>query len=145
MLWGVGLLFALKYVIKQETDEQLLDAKDALQVQLAQLDSLPSSIVVLDNVIEISPLVVFTPFEQYSDTLLWNDMEVEHQLSFRKFTYHDNINGKPYRISVNKSKLDTEEMMTTIVLTVFGILALLLLKHQFVYPISFFKNLATIL
>jgi len=122
-----GLFLALRYVMHLETDERLQDEKKALHHQLAVMDSLPSSIVILDNVIEIDPIPQFSPYEVYSDTLIWHQMESEHPMSFRKITFHDEINGKSYRISLNKSVLDTEEMLTTIVLAVIGILIFLLL------------------
>lgn len=126
ILWAAGLFFALKFVLSRETDERLRDARMALNIQLSEMEKIPSSIIVLDNVIEIQPIPKYSVFETFSDTLIWNAMEVEHKMSFRKFSYHDEINGKAYRISLNHSILDTEEMLTTIALTAFGILALLL-------------------
>ncbi len=127
ILWGVGLFLTMRYVISHETDERLKDAKKALFGQLTKMESVPDSIVLLDNVIEINPISEFTPFEQYSDTLIWSDMEREHKMAFRKYQYHEVINGRPYRISLSHLRMDTEEMMTTVVLAVFGILGLLLL------------------
>ena len=127
-LVGAACLFlALRYVMHLELDEKMLDEKEVLHHQLTAFDSLPPTINILDNVIEIDPIEQFSPYEQFSDTLIWHLLESEHPLAFRKITFHDEIKGKAYRISLNKSVLDTEEMLTTIVFAVIGMLIFLLL------------------
>ncbi len=127
ILWGAGLFLALRFVLYHETDERLKDARRALHIQLSELDSLPATINLLDRVIEISPAAEAGSAEFFTDTLIWSRMEEDHPLSFRKYQYYDTLKGRAYRISINHSLMDTEEMLTTIILTVFGILGLLLL------------------
>lgn len=135
LVGGVILFFALRYVIDIETDERLIDAKATLRFQLSAMDSLPSIFIISDDVIEISPLPVMSAYdstyEAFSDTLLLDIVESEFE-PFRKFTYHELINGRPYRISLNHSSLDSEALVATIVLAVLGILALLLLAVNLV-------------
>lgn len=126
-LWSGGLFLALHYILDKETDEYLEDARVVMHQQLTDLDSLPTSITLLDNLIEIKPINEFKPFQEFSDTLIWNPIEVEHKLAYRKLTYHEIINDRPYRISLNHSKLDMEELLTTIAIAVLTILGLLLL------------------
>lgn len=133
---GGGILFlALRYVIDIETDERLIDAKATLQFQLSAMDSLPSVIIISDDVIEISLLpgmsAYDSAYEVFSDTLLLDVVERELE-PFRKFTYHELVNGRPYRIDVSHSTLDNEALVVTIVLTVLGILGLLLLAVNLV-------------
>ncbi len=127
--------FALRYVIDIETDERLIDAKPTLKYQLAAMERIPSVFIISDDVIEASPLpgmnAYDSAYEAFSDTLLLDAVEGEFE-PFRKFTYHEMINGRPYRISLSHSSLDSEALVATIVLTVLGILALLLLAVNLV-------------
>ncbi len=126
-LWSAGLFLALHFILDIETDEYLEDARVAMHQQMSEMDSLPASISLLDNLIEIRPITKFKPYKKFSDTLIWNPIEVEHKLAYRKLAYHELINERPYHISINHSKLDTEELLTTIGIAVLGILGLLLL------------------
>ncbi|MCB0560686.1 MAG: HAMP domain-containing histidine kinase [Lewinellaceae bacterium] len=124
---GGGILYlALSYFIDIETDERLLDTKPALQFQLSAMDSLPSVLVISDDVIETTPLPEFTEYEHFSDTLVWDPIEKEFE-PYRKFTYHDKIHGGPYRIALSHTKLDSEALVMTSLFAVLGILLFLLL------------------
>lgn len=127
--------FALRYVIDIETDERLIDAKPTLKYQLSAMERIPSVFIISDDVIEASPLpginAYDSAYEAFSDTMLLDAVEGEFE-PFRKFTYHEMINGRPYRISLSHSSLDSEALVATIVLTVLGILALLLLAVNLV-------------
>ncbi len=126
-LLGVGILyFSMKYVIGVETDKRLQEAKAGLKVQLSDYDSLPASLFVLEDVVNITPLYTYVPYEKLSDTEHLNPIDKELE-PYRKYTYHDEINGKPYKIELFHSTLDNDEMIISIVLTVLGILGLFLL------------------
>ncbi len=129
---GGGMLFlAMRYIINQETDDQLRDSKAILQVQLSAMDSLPSLLAISTSIVEVSPLTSFWEHEQFTDTIYWDDVQKEHE-PYRKFTYHDQINGKPYRIALYHSKLDNEELVATILVNILGILFLLLIAINIV-------------
>lgn len=124
---GGGIIYlTLSYFIGIETDERLLDTKPALQFQLSEMDSLPSILVISDDVIEINPISTFTQYENYADTSVWNPIEKEFE-PYRKFTYHDTIHGQPYRIALSHTKLDSDALIMTSLFAVLGILLLLLL------------------
>lgn len=120
------MYFTLSYFIDIETDERLMDAKPALQFQLTEMDSLPPVLVISDDVIEISPLASFTEYEYFSDTSIWDPLEKEFE-PYRKFVFHSEIEGKPYRVALSHTKLDSEALMMTSLFAVLGILLLLLL------------------
>lgn len=124
---GGGILYlTLSYFIGIETDERLLDTRPALQFQLSAMDSLPSVLVISDDVIEVTPIAAFSEYEMYSDTMVWDAIEKEFE-PYRKFTYHDQIHGQPYRIALSHTRLDSEALVMTSLFAVLGILLLLLL------------------
>ncbi len=131
VLGGVILVFVIRWTINREIDEQLLDDKARLQVQLSAMDSLPSTIAIGDHVLDIEALSEFYDYEQFSDTLQWSDIDQEQE-PIRRLDYHEMISGKPYRISIRHSKLENEEFITSILLNAFGIFALLLLAINLV-------------
>lgn len=129
LLFLVGcilIVIALRYIITFETDENLRDAKSLLREQLSDIDSDHTVIRLLDNIIEVERTTSFTEFERFSDTLVWDPIENEFD-PYRKYVFHDTIGGTPYSIAVNRSKLDNEELATTMILTMMALLALFLL------------------
>ena len=126
ILSGIGLFSALKYVVGMESDEQLMDSRVVLKDQLEQLDSIPRQIALLDHYVEITPVDNFDTSSYFLDTSFWNGIETEHESPYRKFVYYDSLQGKPFRIALNRNTLDTEEMLTTIVFWIVGILSLML-------------------
>ncbi len=127
ILSGIVLFLALRYVVQMESDEQLMDTRVILKKQLHQLDSIPPYIALLDNLVEITPVDTFNASTYFVDTSFWSGMDKEHESPYRKFIYHDSIKGKPYQIALNRNNLDTEEMLTTVVFWIIGILTLLLI------------------
>ncbi len=120
------ILIALRYIITVETDENLRDAKSYLQEQLSGINSDHTVIKLLDNIVEVDRIAFYTEAERFSDTLIWDPLEKEFD-PYRKFVFNDSIGGIPYSISVNRSKLDNEELATTMILTMMALLALFLL------------------
>lgn len=116
----------LSYFIGIETDERLMDARPALEFQLAEMDSLPPVVVISDDVIEISPVSKLTGHRNFMDTSIWDPIETEF-VPYRKFVFHCQIREKPYRISLSHTKLDSEALIMTSLFAVLGILLLLLL------------------
>ncbi|MEO0581496.1 MAG: HAMP domain-containing sensor histidine kinase [Bacteroidota bacterium] len=110
-----------------ETDELLWDYKQVLLMQLSEMDTIPSEIIILDNIIELQPVSIdpeaFKP--QFKDTLRLNIQDDEFE-PFRKFTFYEHIQGQPYQITINHSKLDYEELMTTLGTAILIILVLIL-------------------
>ena len=104
------MYLTLSYFIGIETDERLLDTRPALQFQLSAMDSLPSVLVISDDVIEVTPIAAFSEYEMYSDTMVWDAIEKEFE-PYRKFTYHDQIHGQPYRIALSHTRLDSEALV----------------------------------
>ena len=126
-VFGSWILYlALSYFIDIETDERLQDAKPALEFQLTEMDSLPPVLVISDDVIEISPLDELKEYKYFSDTSIWDPLEKEFE-PYRKFIFHTEIEGKPYKIALSHTKLDSEALMMTSLFAVMGILLLLLL------------------
>ena len=126
-VFGSWILYlALSYFIDIETDERLQDAKPALEFQLTEMDSLPPVLVISDDVIEISPLDGLKEYKYFSDTSIWDPLEKEFE-PYRKFIFHTEIEGKPYKIALSHTKLDSEALMMTSLFAVMGILLLLLL------------------
>jgi signal transduction histidine kinase len=120
------LFFALKYYFNTEIDDRLQETRKILNIELTELDSLPPTMNILDKMIEIQPHGSTDTSQIYSDTLLWSERDEEFE-PYRKLTYFEEINNNNYRVSINHSKLDSEELLATIVVIVLALLGFLLL------------------
>lgn len=125
-LLGAGVMFlALRMVLDYETDEGLRHTGKVVKAYLMDLDSLPAKLSIMDEIVELRPIVSAKEVEIFTDTLFF-DPEKEGYEPYRKFTYLDSIRSQYYLISINHSRVENEDLITTILLVNLGILGLLL-------------------
>ena len=123
---GLLLFTVLRYVIDDEMDDQVADASVRLNAYLEQFDTVPASFYQLDAVITTRPVARVTLPFTFSDTVFFEPLEGELE-PYRKVTYDREINGRPYRISVSRLKVESADLLLVLFLTSMALLGLLLL------------------
>lgn len=126
IIGGLVLFVALRWIFTSHLDEGLKHTRHTLHEQLLELDTLPAQLRIMDEVVEVHPLATFSPYEHFTDTLIWHDLEQEEE-PYRKYTFHDKLRGKAYRISLSHSQLENDDLATSIVIFVLSLFGLLLL------------------
>ena len=132
LLSGVGIFYALDRMLDHEMDESLYHTRMVLHRELSKMDSLPSTMEVMDEVIDIEEVPSASDIEWYRDTFRMVKEEDELELEpFRQYIYTDQIKGKFYRIALNHSKFWSEHLLTVITGVVSGFLLLFFLILNF--------------
>lgn len=132
IICGLGVYLGLQYMLDHEMDENLYHTRTILLKELSKMDSLPPVLEIMDEVIDIKAVSSLSEIEIYQDTFrLVEEME-DGELTldeepFRQYIYTEKIKGRPYRISLNHSKFDTEDLFAAISLLVFSALFLFLI------------------
>ena len=130
IIFSVGGLFmflVLRTVLDYETDEGLEHTRKVLKPHLAQLDTLPMQLQIMDEVVELHPVANPSELSGFSDTAFYDSTDQELE-PYRTYTYTDDIDGKYYRIALHHSRVENQDLITTIFLVNLGILGLLLLS-----------------
>ncbi|RMG22312.1 MAG: sensor histidine kinase [Bacteroidetes bacterium] len=124
----VAMFFVLSYMLDQELDESLKHTREVLNRELAGRDSLPPVLEIMDEKILLHPVGALSEEEVFKDTTLWIEEEESKELEpFRQYIYTERIQGKNYRIALNHSKFETEQLLGTILGLVVGYTAFFLL------------------
>lgn len=126
---GLVLFVVLRLVLNHTTDESLEHTRPALARELGDLRELEPTLYIMDEIVELRPIAAVTEAETYQDTMILvaeDDGELERE-PFRKYTYDELVGGKPYRISISLSTLESEDLITTLLAVVLGGLLLFLL------------------
>lgn len=124
---GLVMFLVLRTVLDYETDEGLTHTRKVLKPYLSQLDTLPGRLQIMDEVVDLHPVINSSDISIFSDTLFFDSTEQEWE-PYRTYTYTDDIHGKFYRIALHHSRVENEDLITTIFLVNLGILGLLLLS-----------------
>ena len=125
---GIVLFFGLGYMLNHEMDENLKHTRATLNNELNKRDSLPPFVEIMDEIIELREVPLLSKLEIFQDTFFrirekdGDKVEFEMEL-YRQYIYTDQIKGKNYRISLNHSKIDDQNLLMTII----GLISLLLL------------------
>ena len=128
---GIGLLYlTLKVVLQQEQDEMLMDTANRLVRQWSETE-LPKDnyFLMSDNWIEIQATATGKA-AIWKDTVIWNSTEQELEPA-RKYIFTAYLQGKPYRVALTHSVVDSEELLLTALISIGGLLVLLLLAIYF--------------
>lgn len=124
---GLVMFLVLRTVLNYETDEGLEHTRKVLKPYLSQLDTLPGQLQIMDEVVELQPITRLTNVSVFSDTLFFDSTDQKFE-PYRTYTYSDEIRGKYYQIALHHSRLENQDLITTIFLVNLGILGLLLLS-----------------
>ena len=129
-LTALVLFFALRLTLNHGTDETLMNTRRLLTQELASRESLRTRMEIMDEIIELRPILAVTGREAFRDTLIstYDVEEAEWEMEpYRKYSYDAVVRGQPYRISLSLSTLENEDLIETLLLVVTGgLLALLL-------------------
>lgn len=127
LLAGVVLYLALDSMMDHEMDENLKRTREVLRNELIKRPQLPSSLKIMDEVIDLHEVAKLTNIEIFKDTTRLVEEENEKDLEvFRQYIYTERINGKIYRIALVHSKFDKENLQTAIIGLIVGLLFLFL-------------------
>ena len=128
LVQGIALFVISRYVLNHTVDEGLVKTSYVLHRQLPELDSLPRYLEVMDEVVEIEPIEKLTGHTRFTDTLIFDSSSDEQEMEpYRKYTYEDELNGRYYQISLNHSKVESEDLALVIFLSCLFLLLLTLL------------------
>lgn len=131
ILGGIGIYFTLNYLLDHEMDEGLRHTRGVLREELLKRDSLPKTLQIMDEIVDIVPVLANDrEREVFKDTLrlVLEEDETEFELEpFRQFSYVEDIRGSQYRISLHHSKFEREYLLLTIAGLIAGFLLLCLL------------------
>jgi len=117
---GVAIFFALSEIIDGQLDEQLTESLHRVENHLVNNGKTNFA----DPFISISNAEKAIEKTVFSDTLILNEQENEYE-EFRQISSVKNIGGNYYLITIGKSKIESEDLLATLVLVT--VLAMLLL------------------
>lgn len=128
---GVVMVFALDAVLTHQLDESLSHTRTVLRKELSKRDSVPAVLEIMDEVIYFSPVSTDVHAEFYRDTalLIYDSEDDELELEpFRKYVYTEVIAGKNYRVELNHTKFEKEDLALAMIGFLLGFLTLFLLS-----------------
>ncbi len=126
---GLVLFFALRYTLIHSTDDRLEHTRLVHVREFIHQKELKPTMYIMGEIIEVQPIARLTGLEIYRDTMIMlEEDEGEFDLEpFRKYTFEELIDGKPYRVSVSMNSVENEDLVQTLLLVVLGGLLLFLL------------------
>lgn len=128
LILGVVLFFILRYTLNRATDEGLHHTRPALARYLTTLDELESSMLIMDEIVEFTPIETVSSQQTWRDTLIMDNHPDEMEMEpYRKYTYDELVKGKPYQISISLSKVENEDLIKSVFGVVMAGLLLFLL------------------
>ena len=120
LLSGIIIYFTLSVIINSQMDERLNENLSAVENQLKQM---PET-VFFEPGATVQKTVAATETILLSDTLIYNQNEKEFE-KFRQISAIKNIGNTTYRIVLRKSKIESEDLLTTLALvTILGMVLL---------------------
>lgn len=122
---GIAIYFILSLVINQQMDEQLTGNVQSIQNQLAEYPQTDF----FDPLAEIEKIGNNTETTFLSDTLIFNEKENELE-EYRQIISIKKIGETYYKITVRKSKIESEDLLATLVLVT--VLAMLILTFTLI-------------
>jgi hypothetical protein len=122
---GIAIYFILSLVINQQMDEQLAGNVQSIQNQLAEYPQTDF----FDPLAEIEKIGNNTETTFLSDTLTFNEKENELE-EYRQIISIKKIGETYYKITVRKSKIESEDLLATLVLVT--VLAMLILTFTLI-------------
>jgi hypothetical protein len=122
---GIAIYFILSLVINQQMDEQLAGNVQSIQNQLAEYPQTDF----FDPLAEIEKIGNNTETTFLSDTLIFNEKENELE-EYRQIISIKKIGETYYKITVRKSKIESEDLLATLVLVT--VLAMLILTFTLI-------------
>ncbi len=125
LISGIAIYFILSLVINQQMDEQLAGNVQRIQNQLAEYPQTDF----FDPLAEIEKIGNKTETTFLSDTLIFNEKENELE-EYRQIISIKKIGETYYKITVRKSKIESEDLLATLVLVT--VLAMLILTFTLI-------------
>lgn len=117
---GIAIYFILSAVINQQIDEQLAANLQRVEIQLAETPQ-PEFFEASTEIKKTEKMVGETI---YSDTLIFNEQEQEME-EFRQIETVANIAGENLEITIRKSKIESEDLLETLVFVMVSAMLLL--------------------
>lgn len=118
-LAGLSLYFIIKTIVKEETDEKLLNTSH----QMEQLISSRPGEFELYPLFSVKQTTLDKTGKNFTDTsLVINDEEED----FRQLEVYTKINGQNYIITVRESGIESEDLMLSLLIVVLACFVLLL-------------------
>lgn len=143
---GIAIYFILSIVINRQMEEQLAANLQRVENQLAKNPFTQF----LESFTEIQPTNRKAGESIYSDTLIFNEQEQEME-EFRQIETVTNLSGENLKITIRKSKIESDDLLETLALvTLFAMILLtstLILVNRSVAKqvwLPFFNNLKII-
>ncbi|MCA9731304.1 HAMP domain-containing histidine kinase [candidate division KSB1 bacterium] len=128
---GIGVFYAVTYVVNEETAEKLENSALLVQQQIEQGASYPS----FPPFIEVSEITEQPQATVFADTSLRSISEEEME-DYRTLTLVRNIRNTTYKITIRESKLEAESLIQNIFLFVglslFGLVVCLSFLNFFI-------------
>lgn len=117
---GAFIYFTFSHIVSWQLDEKLKDNLAAVETQLAQAPETSF----FDPLSSIEKTSIETENLTFSDTLIFNEREQEQE-AYRQISAVKNINGEFYHIILQKSKIESEDLLVTLaIVTLIGMLLL---------------------
>ena len=107
---GIALFFVISYVIYQEADEKLMDTAVVVQKQLEQGAPLPA----FAPFIEVNEIPSQPEHHFFANTRMHSISEHEKE-DYREINLIKHINGKTYKIIVRESRLESDDLIESII------------------------------
>ncbi|MDH3648132.1 MAG: HAMP domain-containing histidine kinase [Saprospiraceae bacterium] len=131
LITGIVLFVAIRSLINIELDELLQEKTVYLEAYLQNLDNIPQSIQVTDELVEIRTVANHQFFEAYQDTSIWNIIDDEME-PYRSYTRSMIIREIPIVVKISNSKIESEDLITTMGLVLLSLLTLIFLGIYFI-------------
>ena len=131
LIGGIGVFYALSYLLDYEMDESLKHTRSVLLEELVKKEDLPPTLEIMDEIIDITEIQMGSNLEIFKDTLrqVKEKGKMEREV-FRQYRYTEYINGKNYRIALHHSKFAEKNLLITITgLIVSSLIFILLLLN----------------
>lgn len=110
---GIAIYVTLSVITNNQMDERLTENLDTVEKQLTQKPETIffEPVALVEKITEAEETVTF------SDTLIYNENENELE-DYRQISAVKNINGEFYHIVLRKSKIESEDFLTTLVIVI---------------------------
>jgi signal transduction histidine kinase len=125
---GIAFYWIIKFIIYDEVESRLMVEKQDFETYIRANDMWSSKSYFVENKIEAHP--VFGEFKNevvFTDTLIRNRYE-ESEDPFRQVSFYTLIGGKPYRVAIRKSMIESYKLIEAISATMITCLALLMIS-----------------
>lgn len=125
-LAGSGLYFVIGMVVENNIDEMLKSRADKIKKNLLHYPEKEIIARSPDQSISIEPTANASPFEAFSDTVIYEEWDKEY-VGYRKMAFNVNNSEKSYLVTIVISKFESEDMVKVIFYFMLGLFALIVL------------------